>query len=283
MAWHLLTVSVPASLDDEIASVLGTGSLGVEVAAAGAGTSEIRVYLGRADDLDAWRSRADRILGAHGLTAADARLTIADVTDDAWVETWQRGLAPIPLGSRFVVLPHEGLEAPAGREPIRLIPGMAFGTGEHPTTRLCAAALEDLVVPRSRWLDLGCGTGILAIVAVRLGAAEAVAVDSDPQAAQVAEEVVRANGLADRIEVGAGSLERALGPFDGIVANIQASFFLAEAFGVAGALARGGVVAISGFLVEDLGEVEPALRRAGIEAIGRRSDGPWACLLGRKA
>ncbi|HJQ98543.1 MAG TPA: 50S ribosomal protein L11 methyltransferase, partial [Candidatus Polarisedimenticolaceae bacterium] len=193
-----------------------------------------------------------------------------------------RGLAPIPLGERFVVLPHEGLEAPPGREPIRLIPGMAFGTGEHPTTRLCAAALEALVAPGSRWLDLGCGTGILAIVAVRLGAGQVVGLDLDPQAAQVADEVVRANGLADRIEIGAGSIERAQGPFDGIVANIQASFFLAEAEGVAALLARGGVVAISGILVEDLGEVEPALRRAGVETIGRHSDGPWACLVGRK-
>lgn len=282
MAWRLLTVTVPVSLDDEIASVLGSGSLGVEIAAAGAGASAIRVYLGRADDVDAWRSRAGRILQAHGLTTSDARLTVADVADDAWVETWQRGLAPIPLGARFVVLPHEGLTAPPGREPIRLIPGMAFGTGEHPTTRLCAAALEDLVRAGSRWLDLGCGTGILAIVAVRLGASAVVALDLDPQAAQVAGEVVLANGLAERIDVGAGSIERAQGPFDGIVANIQASFFLSEAEGLAAVLAGRGVVAISGILVEDLGEVEPALRRAGIETIERRSDGPWACLLGRK-
>ena len=125
------------------------------------------------------------------ITAADTRLTITDVGDEGWVEAWQRSLAPIPLGTRFVVLPHENLPAPASREPIRLIPGMAFGTGEHATTRLCAGVLEDLVVPGSRWLDLGCGTGILAIVAARLGASSVAALDLDPQAAQVAEEVVR--------------------------------------------------------------------------------------------
>ena len=80
-----------------------------EVAAAGAGTSEIRVYLGRADDLDAWRSRAGRILGAHGLTAADARLTIADVTDDAWVETWQRESARLIGVRRAAGLVEEAL------------------------------------------------------------------------------------------------------------------------------------------------------------------------------
>jgi ribosomal protein L11 methyltransferase len=283
MSWRLLTVTVPPSLDDEIASVLGSGSLGVEIVPAGAGTSTIRVYLGQADDLEAWRSRAARILGAHDLTEADAQLSIAEVADEGWVERWQRALAPIPLGSRFVVLPHEGLEAPEGREPIRLIPGMAFGTGEHPTTRLCAAALEDLVTSGSSWLDLGCGTGILAIVAARLGAGRVLALDLDPQAAQVAAEVVRANGLTDGIEVGAGSLDRAIGPFDGIVANIQSSFFLSEATGVAAVLVPRGVLAISGILVEDLEEIEHGLSRAGIETLERRSDGPWACLLGRRS
>jgi ribosomal protein L11 methyltransferase len=281
MPWRSLTASVPVSLDDEIASVLGAGSLGVEIVPAGAGLSTVRVYLGDADDVDAWRERARRILAAHGLT--EAEIAIADVADEAWVARWQASLAPIPLGSRFVVLPHGDLTPEAGREPIRLIPGMAFGTGEHPTTRLCAAALEELVVPRSRWLDLGCGTGILAIVAARLGAGRVVALDLDPQAAQVADEIVRANGLADRIDVGAGSIERAEGPFDGVVANIQASFFLAQGGELAKAVAPRGAVLLSGILVEDLDELEAALRLAGIVPLDRRSEGPWACLVGRKS
>ena len=283
MAWRLLTVSVPASLDDEIASVLGAGSLGVEIVPAGAGLSTVRVYLGDADDVDAWRERARRILAAHGLTEAEAGLGLADVADEAWVARWQASLAPIPLGSRFVVLPHGDLTPEPGREPIRLIPGMAFGTGEHPTTRMCAAALEELVAPRSRWLDLGCGTGILAIVATHLGAGRVVALDLDPEAAHVADEVVRANALADRIHVGAGSIADAPGAFDGIVANIQASFFLAHAVELAQALAPRGVLVLSGVLVEDLDEIEAALRPVGVEPLERRSDGPWGCLIGRKA
>ena len=283
MAWRLLTVSVPASLDDEIASVLGSGSLGVEIVAAGAGTSDIRVYLGRADDVQAWRARTARVLGAHGLTEADVRIAIDDVADEAWVEKWQRALSPIPLGTRFLVLPHEALEPSEGREAIRLIPGMAFGTGEHPTTRICAGALEDVVAPGSRWLDLGCGTGILAIVAALCGAGQIVALDLDPEAAHVADEVVRANALADRIHVGAGSIADAPGAFDGIVANIQASFFLTHAVELAQALAPRGVLVLSGVLVEDLDEIEAALRPVGVEPLERRSDGPWGCLIGRKA
>ena len=281
MAWRLLSAFVPSGLDDEVASVLGTGSLGVEIVPGGPGLSTVRVYLGAGDDPEAWRARARRVLSAHGLTEGDARLAIVDVADEAWVTRWQEGLAAIPIGSRFLVLPHEGLTAPEGREAIRLVPGMAFGTGEHPTTRMCASALEASVRPGSRWLDLGCGTGILAIVAARLGAAVVVALDLDPEAAHVAAEVVRTNGLADRVEVGAGSLAEELGSFDGVVANIQASFFLAEAQALARALRPGGVLVCSGFLVDDVAELTAAFAGAGLDVEDRRLDDPWACLVVR--
>ena len=276
-----MTASVPSSLDDEIASVLGAGSLGVEIVPA-AGLSLVRVYLGEADDLEAWRERARRILDAHGISAAAAHLTIDDVVDEAWVARWQASLAPIPLGSRFVVLPHGDLVPPPGREPIRLVPGMAFGTGEHPTTRLCASALEDLVTPGSTWLDLGCGTGILAIVAARLGAEKVLALDLDPEASHVASEVVAANRLAERISVGVGSIADAPSGLDGIVANIQASFFLAEAGTIAPALRPGGVLVISGFLADDVAELEAAFASTSIPIEERRVDEPWACVVGRK-
>ena len=281
MAWRSMTASVPSSLDDEIASVLGAGSLGVEIVPAGAGMSDVRVYLGDADDLDAWRARAQRILAAHGISEARARLTIADVADEAWVTRWQASLAPIPLGSRFVVLPHGELSSPPGREPIRLVPGMAFGTGEHPTTRMCAAALEDLVAPGSTWLDLGCGTGILAIVAARLGAERVMALDVDPEAAHVASEVIAANRLTERISVGVGSIADAPSGLNGIVANIQASFFLAEAGTIARTLRPGGLLVMSGFLVGDIPELEAAFASASIDVEEHRIDEPWVCLLAR--
>jgi ribosomal protein L11 methyltransferase len=283
VGWRRLSASIPASLDDEIAAVLGAGSLGVEIVPAGAGLSAVRVYLGPADDAAAWRARAERILGAHGIAPSDGAIELAEIEDGDWVLRWQSALSPIALGARFVVLPHEGLDAPEGREAIRLVPGMAFGTGEHPTTRLCAQALEAQVAPGSRWLDLGCGTGILAIVAVFSGAVRVVALDADPEAAHVASEVVRANGLTGRIEVGTGSIGAVSGTFDGIVANIQASFFLAEAAALSAALSPAGVLAISGFLVEDIPEIEAALSAARLTLFERSSDDPWACLVARRA
>jgi ribosomal protein L11 methyltransferase len=283
LRWNVLTAVVPDALEDEIAAVLGGGTLGVEVASSGPGTSQVRVYFALAEDAQARRERARAVLSAHGLEDAASRLAVDVLDDGRWVERWQASLAPIPLGTRFVVLPLAAAGAPAGRDPIRLIPGMAFGTGEHETTRLCAAALERYVTPSSRWLDLGTGTGLLAIVAARCGAARVLAVDDDPEAVRVATSVVARNGAADRVLVREGSIdERVEETFDGIVANIQSSFFLASASKIAAALADRGVLLASGLLVEDLPEVEIALAAAGLEITERVSDGPWALVAARR-
>ena len=279
----MLTARVPDALDDEIAQVLGNGSLGVEVAAAGSGMSELRVYLGASDDAAMWRDRAAQVLSAHGLGAASSLLAIDPVEDGRWVERWQASLSPLPLGTRFVVLASETAVASGDREAIRLIPGMAFGTGEHATTRLCAAAVEQQVAPGSRWLDVGNGTGLLAILAARCGASRVLAVDVDPEAVDVAACVVAANGAAGVVEVRSGSIADACGEtFDGIVANIQSSFFIANAGSLARAVASGGVLLASGFLDEDVAEVASALGAVGMRVAARDSEGPWICLMLRR-
>jgi ribosomal protein L11 methyltransferase len=277
--WQVLTARVPDALDDEIAAVLGGGSLGVEVAASGPGMSEVRVYLAPSDDAEAWRERAAHVLDAHGLGAATSGLAVDPVADGRWVERWQASLSPIPLGAGFVVVPVDGTATGDGRAPIRLVPGMAFGTGEHQTTRLCAAAVEQQVARGSRWLDLGTGTGLLAIIAVRCGASRVLAVDVDPAAVEVASSVVSANAAGGCVEVRSGSIAETGGErFDGIVANIQASFFIAHAGALAKALREDGVLIASGILDEDVDDVTSALRSAGMRVTSRDDDGPWACL-----
>ena len=284
MRWRVLRVSVPDALDDEIAAVLGGGSLGVEIAPQGPGRSELRVYLGPADDAAAWSVRAGAAAAAHGLTPAEAAIRVEGVADERWAERWQESLRPIPVGERFVVLPSASCVAPQGRIPIRLVPGMAFGTGEHETTRLCAAAVEREAAAGSAWLDLGTGSGLLAVIAALTGAARVLAVDLDPECTHVAREVVAENGVGDRIEVRTGSIEARGGEtFDGIVANIQSSFFLAHADELAAALRPGGRLIASGVLGEDAAELLEAFRVAGLSAGVREDDGPWACLHARKA
>ena len=278
-----MTARVPDALDDEIAAVLGDGSLGVEVAPAGPGSSVLRVYQSSLAEAKDAVARARGVLAAHGLDDPDLRLAIDDVTDERWVERWQASLAPIPLGRRFVVSPGGLAAAQEGRETIRLTPGMAFGTGEHETTQMCAAAVEALVVPGARWLDLGTGTGLLAVVAARCGAARVLAVDLDPEAAAVAADVVSANGAAAVVEVRAGSIGDLAGEtFDGIAANIQVSFFLAHAAALVGALADGGVLVASGFLEDDAAEVAAALSAAGVGLQSRWMKRPWVCLAARR-
>jgi len=276
-------VRIPDALDDEIAAVLGSGSLGVEVAAFGPGLTELRVYLPSEQDAGVWRERAAHVLSAHGIPAEAFALAIDPVADGRWVERWQATLAPIPLGGRFVVLATEAAFGHGGREPIRLIPGMAFGTGEHETTRLCATAVEQQVTSGSRWLDLGTGTGLLAIVAAKCGASRVLAVDTDPEAVAVASEVLAANAAGDAVEVRVGSIDERRGEtFDGVVANIQSSFFIANAGAIAAALVNGGVLIASGFLVDDVEEIAAALSAASFRVEARASEGPWACLLARR-
>lgn len=279
----MLTARVPAALDDEIAAVLGGGSLGVEIAASGPGMSELRVYLAPEEDGGAWRARAADVLSAHGVHAGAARLAIDPVADGRWVERWQASLSPIPLGERFVVMPTEGAVDAAGREPIRLVPGMAFGTGEHETTRLCASAVERHVTQGSRWLDLGTGTGVLAIVAARCGASRVLAVDSDPEAAAVASVVVARNGAGDVVEVRSGSVASCRGEtFDGVVANIQSSFFIVSAPALVSVLAHHGVLLASGLLDDDVTEISSAFHAVGLQVTERFSGGAWALLVARR-
>ena len=279
----MLSVRVPDALDDEIAAVLGSGSLGVEVAASGPGMSDLRVYLGPSEDAAAWRERAARVLVAHGVSADASELSVDSVPDGRWVERWQASLSPIPLGTRFVVLQTEAVSQDASREPIRLMPRMAFGTGEHETTRLCAAGVEQQITPGSRWLDLGTGTGVLAIVAARCGASRVLALDSDPEAIAVASEVLLKNAATDVVEARVGSIGDRRGEmFDGIVANIQASFFAANAASLAEALVEGGVLVGSGFLEDDVDEIAAALGAVGLRVEAKASHGPWAYLLSRR-
>lgn len=270
-------------LEEELAAELGEGSLGVETTPAG-GAVRLSVYFTDEGDARARLDGAAGVLRGLGLDPAACGLAVDAVEDGRWVERYQASLKPLPLGERFVVIPSGELTSEGAREPIHLVPGRAFGTGEHATTRLCAAALERVVRPGERWLDLGTGSGILALVAARCGASHVEAVDDDPEAVEVARAVVEANGASEQVSVRTGSADGLAGAgFDGCVANIATPYFLARAADVADALRPSGLLVCSGLLGEDAADVTAALDRAGLGVIERGDEGPWCLLVARRS
>lgn len=200
---------------------------------------------------------------------------------EEWAERWAREVRPLRVGERFVVAPAgRDVELREGDLPIRLRPGVGFGTADHATTRACLHELEGLVEGGHRVADVGTGSGILAVAAARLGAGEVLALERDPMAAAAARENVAENGVDDRVEVreldvGPADLRR-LGPFDGIVANVGVEL-LTPRFGAAlpAAVARRGWIVLSGFSRNDRDVVLDAVRETGLDVRGRRTDDGW--------
>jgi ribosomal protein L11 methyltransferase len=201
----------------------------------------VRAYLPRQGDLARRRRALRRELAALGLASA---LRTRWRREEEWAEAWKRFFGIERVGRRLVVCPTWIDYAPRAEEVvIRLDPGMAFGTGQHPTTRLCLEALESRLRPGEQVLDLGTGSGILAAAAALLGAARVIALDVDPVAVDVARQNVAVNGVEGRVQVLEGSLGDA-GPlpdadmsrFDMVLANISTAGITE----MAPALARAG-------------------------------------------
>jgi len=205
------------------------------------------------------------------------------LTEADWAETWKAHYSVLHIGRRTVIVPRWQSYAPqAGEVVITLDPGMAFGTGTHPTTRLCLAALEEVIEPGTTVLDLGTGSGVLAIAAAKQGARSVRAVDVDRVAVSAARENVAANGVTNITQVELGSLDKADGQYDLIMVNILAEVIhtlLDE--GLADALKPGGTVIASGIIDDQEAEVETAFIQKGIEIVARRVEQDWIALIGR--
>lgn len=215
------------------------------------------------------------------------------VAEEDWATAWKQYFKPLPVGDRLIIVP--SWEAPAytlppGRLPLYLDPGMAFGTGQHPTTSLCLRWLEQLPLVGARVLDVGTGSGILAIAAARLGAAAVLGIDIDPVAAQVAAENVQGNGVAHRVQVARAEIADPVvtdfcagGPPALVVANLTAAVVTAIAPAVPERLAPGGAFLASGVITEKQAAVTEALVAAGLQVEEVREEGGWVALLSRRA
>ncbi|MEI9994901.1 MAG: 50S ribosomal protein L11 methyltransferase [Rhizomicrobium sp.] len=213
-------------------------------------------------------------------------IDVAPLPDQDWIRLSQEGLPPVRAGRFFVYGAHDAGEVPAGVIPIRIEAGMAFGTGHHETTALCLAALSDLAKRRryTNVLDLGCGTGLLAIGAAKLWRRPVLATDIDPDAVEVTEENAAANGVAPLIRAAMAEglthpVIAAAAPFDLILANILAGPLTHIAPAVARALAPGGTLVLSGLLTWQENLVVSFYTPHRLILRARRRDGPWTALV----
>jgi ribosomal protein L11 methyltransferase len=210
-----------------------------------------------------------------------------------WVEAWKEHYHPIPVGEGLMIVPAWLEPETGGRMPIRIDPGMAFGTGTHPTTQLCLALTEAFFQQAGgspRVLDIGCGSGILAVAALKLGAVHALGVDIDPLAMEASQQNAALNGVTDGLELGVGSVaEVRRGQFslqqgELVYANILAPVLvrlLDEGLGEL--VSPGGWLVLSGILAEQSPEVEAALRQHNLALLERRQVGDWVALAARQS
>jgi ribosomal protein L11 methyltransferase len=289
--WRRVIVDVPADLSDAAAELLAdrTGA-GVEIAAAapgadGAACERVLAYVaedGAADEREATLRRELAALAARaGVGAVTVR--VEPLLEEDWGAGWKEHFRPFRAAPRLVVKPTWEPYAPeAGEAVIEMDPGMAFGTGLHASTRLALGFVEECCAeaPPRRMLDLGTGTGILAMAAALRGAGAVLAIDSDPDAVAAARLNVERNRLSGRVSVGGDDLAAVAGPFDLIAANITADVLLVLAPLIIGRLAPGGALVLSGILAGDQArEVRAACERLGLRDSVERSEGEWAALL----
>ena len=211
---------------------------------------------------------------------------IVSLREEDWATSWQKYYRPIQVGKRVYIVPDwmRGEPVPQGRTPLYLNPGLTFGTGAHPTTQLCLELLEDVLRPGDKVLDLGCGSGILAIAALALGASRAVGVDIDPKAADVAFENAALNGIGDdRLSVYAGDvladgkLAARLGPGQNrvVLANIVADVIIPLSAKAGEFMTGDGVFLTSGIIEGRQDEVKAALEQNGFAVTRHLERGGW--------
>ncbi len=254
------------------------------------GVSQVRLYL---EDNEAAPAAISALhAGLQTLPAAfpaidlgTLEIGVAKLADEDWENNWKQYYKPIPIGEKLLILPEwMQQQDTGGRIPVILDPGMIFGTGAHASTQMCLAELETHVHGGERVVDLGSGSGILSIAALRLGAVHATGVDIDPKAEDIARANAAMNGLgSDRFTAVTGDVisdwgmmkRLSAGGYDLVLANIVADVIIPLSPVAAQLLRPGAVFICSGILDVREDEVAAAIERAGMRIIHRREGGDW--------
>ena len=217
-----------------------------------------------------------------GINIGKGEVEVEEMKEEDWANTWKKYYKPFRIGKSIVIKPiWEEYEEKEGDLVVELDPGMAFGTGDHETTNMCIKALEKYVEKDSTVFDVGCGSGILAIAAAKLGAKKAVGVDLDPVAVESAKENVGYNNL-DNIEILEGNLIEVIdGKADIVVANILAEIICILTEDVSRVLKQGGYFITSGIIHDRVDMVTAKLEECGFEVESVNKDGEWNCIIAK--
>lgn len=246
------------------------------------GVARVKFYV---TDDEAGRARM-----AQALAGIDNPTSTVPMKEEDWAYGWQKYYQPMAVGERLYIVPEweRGKPVPQGRRAVYLNPGLTFGTGSHASTQLCLTLLEKYLQPMDAVLDLGCGSGILSIAAMNLGAGRALGVDIDPKSVDVAYENAALNGIglpAYTVRAGDVLSDRALaeelaqgGPYRMVLANIVADVIIPLSAHVKRYLAPEGVFICSGIIDTRADEVENALKRNGLNILERLERDGWCAL-----
>lgn len=270
MPWQELSISVPHEYVEPVSYLFSRYGRGLSTEPQGAGRVMLRTYLESGST-----QRFARIdVGIRLISAIEpiGELDVRRLDDDEdWQNSWKKYYDALPVGDRLIIKPSwVDLEEQdiSGRVVIELDPGIAFGTGYHPSTYTCMEALEELVEPGMAILDLGTGSGILTITALQLGAATSVALDIDGQAVTAARQNFRRVRLQDQVTLAKGSVPHPTVParsIDLAVANISARGVADRAPFILPALREGGILIASGLLATQRPEVDDAVMALGFQ------------------
>lgn len=229
-----------------------------------------RVYFGSRPERDAARAALGAALGRRGMT-----IRLLDVPDEDWAARTQAGLRAVRVGSLVIAPPWDMPSPSSSTQIITILPSTGFGTGHHESTRLCLQMMQELPLEGRRVLDVGTGSGVLAIAARRLGAGEVVALDVDPDAIEAARDNLSRNGGCETIQLICADVADAdLPRFDVVLANLTGPSLVRLARRLRDLTGAGGTLIVSGFLRDEAVAVDAAFR-AFVRAIGRADANGW--------
>lgn len=296
MKWLEVSITLTGELVEPVAEVFQrVSSSGVALTPSRMGDTQIsdsspitvHAYIPVDSQTEAKRRQIEQHLSHLSMITAIPEPEFKVVEEQDWAEVWKSRYRPLPVGQRLQVVPSWLTPEGGGRLVIHLDPGMAFGTGTHPSTQLCLEALEAHVQGGMLVADIGCGSGILSIAAALLGARRVLAFDSDLHAVDTARSNVDRNGLASQVDVSHGSLPELLAALedDGQRADITVANILARALvgmlhqSLPQTLSGDGLLILSGILEQQLDEVLKAAQEEGMVTVGTPGMGDWRAVL----